>query len=439
MVLFYRPPEEAVRRQKEYQMLYSEKIFAQEGRLIMDYQNRSDLEDLTSAYLDALERQDRKGLQKLWSGAPTDRIISIYGYFENVSRTQDEYEEVFSQKGMTSFTILDSSFEIQHLSSSEALLTLFYKVGVLLKGNKSILPQQIIETLFCIRTDQGWKITYAHQTLQEPLPDSRYQQMQSERLQSMIEMLAKAENKTVSMPRSLRERQDLFHTLLLEWQGEDPDMDYLNLEEEAYEDENNRTTYTLPAAVMSEDQQIAAWKGSPAGFMADSYITFNEPETTADARLSIYAGIMLQADNARLWKKASLQDGYLVHTEPGWYLPCRTIQEVFLKPVYGLYTLEDRKIFSAAFEEALDQAEKSGAQSLLITPEWRNILHIPSRAGMDEMLTLLQKRLDDPDSTIQQAVFLAEKSDTYRKIRNMTRLWTRQMARRQNPQNQQTQ
>lgn len=229
----------------------------------MDYQNRSDLEDLTSAYLDALERQDRKALMRLFNNAPTDRIVSIYGYFESVAKTLDEYEEVFSQKGMLSFNIIDSTFEIQHLSDREALLTLFYKVAVLLKGNKSIQPTQVVETLFCIRTDAGWKISYAHQSIQKPLPDSRYQQMQAARLQAMIEMLAKAEDRTVSMPRSLRERLDLFRTLLLEWQGETPDRDYLNLEEEAYEDENNRTTYTLPAALMSDDQQIAAWKESP--------------------------------------------------------------------------------------------------------------------------------------------------------------------------------
>lgn len=398
----------------------------------MDYQNRSDLEDLTAAYLDTLERQDRKALLNLWSNAPTDRIVSIYGYFENLTKTLDEYEEVFSSKGMLSFSILDSRFEIQHLSDTEALLTLFYKVAVLLKGNKAVLPRQIIETLFCIRTDQGWKITYSHQTLQEPLPDSRYQQMQSERLQAMIEMLAKAENRTVTMPKSLRERQELYHTLLLEWQGEEPDRDYLNLEEEAYEDESSRTTYTLPRVLMSEDQQIAAWKGTPSGLMADSYITFNEPGATVDPELSVYAGIMLQADNAYLWKTAKLKDGYLVHTEPGWYLPCRTIQEVFMKPVYGLYTNEDKKIFTRAFSEALDQAAASDAKCVLISPSWRELLHVPSKSGMEEMLRLLQIRLDDPDCSISQAVFLAERSDTYRRIRTMTRFWTREMARRQN-------
>lgn len=396
----------------------------------MDYQNRSDLEDLTSAYLDALERQDRKALMRLFNNAPTDRIVSIYGYFESVAKTLDEYEEVFSQKGMLSFNIIDSTFEIQHLSDREALLTLFYKVAVLLKGNKSIQPTQVVETLFCIRTDAGWKISYAHQSIQKPLPDSRYQQMQAARLQAMIEMLAKAEDRTVSMPRSLRERLDLFRTLLLEWQGETPDRDYLNLEEEAYEDENNRTTYTLPAALMSDDQQIAAWKGVPGGFMADAYITFNEPQAIVDPQLSVYAGIMLQVDNAQLWKTAKLENGYLVHTEPGWYLPCKTIQEVFMKPVYGLYTLRDREIFTSAFKKALDQAAVSGAQSVLIGQGWKDLLHVPTQSSMEEMLQLLQTRLDDPDCSIKQAIFQAEKSDMYRKVRSLTRCWIRQMARR---------
>lgn len=119
-----------------------------------------------------------------------------------------------------------------------------------------------------------------------------------------------------------------------------------------------------------------------------------------------------------------------MHTEPGWYLPCKTIQEVFMKPVYGLYTLRDREIFTSAFKKALDQAAVSGAQSVLIGQGWKDLLHVPTQSSMEEMLQLLQTRLDDPDCSIKQAIFQAEKSDMYRKVRSLTRCWTRQMARR---------
>lgn len=395
----------------------------------MDYQNRSDLEDLTVSYLDAVERQDRAALEKLWTGSESDRMISIYGYCETVPRILDEYQEVFESRGVKALSILDSTFEIQRLDEQEALLTLFYKVAVAEKSGKSAQPWQINETLFCTRQNGTWKIRYSHQSLQEHLPDSKYQQRQSERLARMIEMLAEEQGRTVSMPRSLRERLELYNSLLMSWRGENPSAEYLSIEEETFGEASRRVTYTLPESIMSDDQQTAAWKGPVNGFMADSFITFNVPQAETDALLTPYTGIMLQVDNAMLWKKQDLQDGFLVHTEPGWYLPCRTIQEVFLKPVYGLYTRQDQETFARAFEQALDQAAQSEARSVLITSRWRDLLHIPSRMGMDQMLEAVQKRLDDPDCSISQVIFMADRKDTYRRIRNKTGLWQRTLAR----------
>lgn len=337
----------------------------------MNYEIRQEIEKVFDTYLDAMEKQDSRQMQKIWRGSSLDTMFSVLGLYEGSSIVSELMETVLPAR-IAALHIGRSSIQLLYTDKKTAMVRAEYELILAYQDARSAAVRTMLETQIYENSNGTWKLAYIHQSFMPERPDADGEKRMDQALQGLLEWYNVRQDIPAAVPHSVREKTALLYENMQN-SDLDPDDEYIALQETFLEERKRQREIRVVPYLLKENTRMAVVQNDPVSLAVDGLIAFEDKEKSFDPLLSLDAGLEMQRDIQAIMKAQPRE----ILALSGYHLPVKGLVIVKQKPVYGLFTKAKQEIMLHSIRQALQKACDQGFRTIAVTDGWLKQLHIP--------------------------------------------------------------
>ncbi len=222
--------------------------------------------------------------------------------------------------------------------------------------------------------------------------------------------------KAMGVPEEEKDQKDLLRAVLNVRQPRKVSEEFLNIQDEYFEEETNRLSLTDADSLEPclKDSRLVLWQGDITTIKADAIVNAANSGMTGcyqplhkciDNCIHSAAGIRLRLKCAELMEAQGFEEptGQAKIT-PGYALPTRFVLHTVGPIVYGRLRKEDREELASCYTSCLDLAEKNNCRSIVFCCISTGVFRFPKDKAAEIAVDTVKKYLDS-GSSISRVVF----------------------------------